>query len=333
MRYINIRRLEPGMVLVSPIRDKNGSTLVQANSPLSKFVVERLQMLPETGVYIYDELSSDILMEGNISMKVRQQLERKIGTMSIDDSIMAAHLIVSDLQNTSMIRTDMSALNDYDNNTFNHSLNVAVYASTLAIRLGWNTKEVELVALSGLLHDIGKSKIPLELLNKEEQLSPSEIEMMHQHATFGYEMLKDSTIIPAVVKMGVYGHHENFDGTGYPRQLKGETIYKYARILRICDVWDALLSKRSYKARLSPTKALDIMKNEMTGCFDPVFLNAFQSSILPFPKGVPVILTTDQQAIVAEDNEKDPLNPIIRFFNGDELNLAYSDINIVDFDW
>ena len=160
------------------------------------------------------------------------------------------------------------------NETGNHVKRVALYSYILAKKVGLDEKEAQLLRLASPMHDIGKVGIPDNILNKPGKLTEDEFKIMKSHAEIGYEMLKNSKrkILKASAIVS-YEHHEKWDGSGYPRSLKGEDIHIFGRITAIADVFDALGSDRCYKKAWPLDKILEFFKKESGKHFDPNIVN------------------------------------------------------------
>lgn len=171
-----------------------------------------------------------------------------------------------------------AAINAKDSYTFAHSMHVSQYAVLLAKEIGLNRKEVQIVKEAGLLHDIGKIGIPENILQKAGKLTDEEYEIMKSHVTKSVEMIhflpNMNYVIPAVLS-----HHERYDGRGYPRGLAGEEIPLQGRILAVCDCYDAMVSKRSYKEAFSVEYAIDELKKNRGTQFDPDLVDVFVTLI------------------------------------------------------
>ena len=172
-----------------------------------------------------------------------------------------------------------AAIDTKDHYTFGHSNNVAYYATSLAKALNYTTEMVEIIRQAALLHDVGKIGIPEHILNKEGKLTDEEYEIMKGHVEASIGIIRHlpslDYVIPAVI-----GHHERYDGNGYPRRIAGEDIPASARILCIADSFDAMTSKRCYKELMPVEKALRIIREEEGKQFDPdmaeVFIHIFR---------------------------------------------------------
>ena len=168
----------------------------------------------------------------------------------------------------------VAAIDAKDSFTFQHSTNVSQYAVLLAQKLGLPGDDIQTVKVAGLLHDIGKIGIPESILKKAGKLTNEEYEIMKSHVQKSIEMIhylpNMNYVIPAVVS-----HHERYDGKGYPRGLKGEGIPLLGRILAVCDSFDAMISKRSYKEALSVEYAMGELEKNKGSQFDPKVADAF----------------------------------------------------------
>lgn len=169
----------------------------------------------------------------------------------------------------------IAAITNKDYYTYTHSVNVGLYCMTFGIKSKLSPETTKQLGLGGMFHDVGKSKIRAELINKDGKLTDDEFQEMKKHAPLGMAML---------LKTGLYGrcviemagqHHERFNGGGYPKGLAGNEISYYARICKLMDVYDALTTRRSYKKGMAPLDALTLMKRHMGPEFDPELLDKF----------------------------------------------------------
>ncbi|MDP1784139.1 MAG: HD domain-containing protein [Sulfuricurvum sp.] len=159
--------------------------------------------------------------------------------------------------------------------THYHSTNVAFFAVILANSIHLSEEEIIDIGFAGLLHDIGKIRIAPTILLKPTRLDEEEYKSIKYHPEFGYEILKDNGITNQRILNGVRFHHERLDGSGYPKGLRGKLIPKYARVLGMCDAFDALTTKRTFRNNYSSYEALLVMKQEMVFQFDKDYINTF----------------------------------------------------------
>ncbi|WP_346891406.1 HD domain-containing phosphohydrolase [uncultured Roseibium sp.] len=178
----------------------------------------------------------------------------------------------------------LSAVRCHHSHTYRHSMMVAGLAGAFAQTLGWSHKEQELLTLGGLMHDIGKTRIPLSILDKPGELTPDETELVRRHTLFGRDILKNRLEIPFEVKKMAVQHHEFLDGSGYPQGIAGDQIDTMVRAITICDIFTAMTETRSYKAAIPPRNAyadLCSMKTQL----DQDLVRAFQPVVLSVDLG------------------------------------------------
>lgn len=164
---------------------------------------------------------------------------------------------------------------EYDYYTHTHSLNVSIYSLSLGAKLGMKQEELRKLGISALLHDLGKSKIDSAIVNKNGTLTEEEFLRMKQHPNYGFDIATTIGIKNRQILEGIKHHHEKLCGGGYPDGLKGSEITLFPRIIGICDVFDALSTKRSYKDAMSSFEAFSLMKNHMSTHLDMKILTEF----------------------------------------------------------
>lgn len=180
-----------------------------------------------------------------------------------------------------MILNDDSAVESlmkitaHDYYTHTHSLNVSIYTLSLGAFLGITGKDLETLGMAAVLHDLGKSKIDYEIINKNGKLTNEEFDQMKRHPALGHEIALNLGVDDERVLSGIRHHHEKIQGGGYPDNLQGDQISYFARIIGVCDVFDALSTKRSYKDPMSSFESLLLMKQQMSEHLDMDIVNAF----------------------------------------------------------
>jgi HD-GYP domain-containing protein (c-di-GMP phosphodiesterase class II) len=227
--------------------------------------------------------------------------------------MLIARLITSVKSNESVLRL-LCVLKDYDEYTYTHSLNVASMGVLFGNHMGLSDNQLELIGLSGLLHDVGKCLLPKDIVNKPSRLTNEEFEVMKTHTVLGWEYIKDQPGIPIPAALGVLEHHERLDGSGYPRSLRGSSIAGVSRILSVLDVYDALTSDRVYRTRMSPHMALRTIYEKRGGAFPENVLDRFVKCVGLYPPGTVVQLKNGYYAIVTGYDPARPLNPYMTIF-------------------
>ncbi len=210
----------------------------------------------------------------------------------------AVHLVIED----ESILLGMTTIKNYDEYTFNHSVNVSIYSLAIGKRLGFSKKPLTELGITALLHDIGKSKIPREVLNKPASLDEEEWGMMKRHPLMGVEILLNlkqlGEINPRMV-IGIFDHHLKSDLSGYPKLFQKKEMSLFGRIIQIADSYDAMTTPRIYKKiPYTPEQALALLLRERTVHYDPILLKIFIGLVGIYPIGSLVLLNTREMGIV-----------------------------------
>ncbi len=217
----------------------------------------------------------------------------------------AVHLVMED----ESILLGMTAIKNYDEYTFNHSVNVSIYALAIGKRLGFSKKTLTELGITALMHDIGKSKIPKEVLNKPGKLDEDEWGLMKKHPLAGVEIvlnLKQLGEINPRMVIGIFDHHlhdPKSEFPGYPKLFRKKRVGLFGRIIQIADSYDAMTTPRIYKKiPYTPEQALAIMLRDKVVHFDPILLKVFIGLVGIYPIGSLVLLNTHELGIVYKSN-------------------------------
>ena len=216
-------------------------------------------------------------------------------------------------------------LRSRDEYTYTHSINVGVLAILLARQMDITEDETRKIGLAGLFHDIGKSRIPDEVLNSPRRLTPDEFDIMKKHPELGLTLVNLEKLSPEIVQ-GIVEHHEKYNGKGYPRGLKGEEIRFVGRLLTVVDVYDALTSKRVYKDPMLPHQALSLMYTMRDEEFDANILEQFIRSQGIYPVGSVVELSSGWRGLVVQANPDKPLYPQVALLRTPSGNNIYGEV-------
>lgn len=329
MRYVKAEHLEKGMVLVYTLYDSNEKVLLKANRKLTQNYINRIQQMDIMGLYVFED---DEITEHTpiVSEQTRLKAIKSLKRLNIDDCIYVANNIVEEIRESESMIVETINLSTYDNYTYTHSVNVDILAVVLGVACGLRDDELRKLSQAALLHDIGKTCVPIEILNKPAPLTEEEWEEMKKHPLYGYNMLKDNYDVSSVTRNAILSHHENVDGSGYPRHLTAENIHLFAKIIHIADVYDALITKRIYKDAMNPADALEYLMGNAEHLFDKELVAIFMDYIAPYPLGVQVELSTGQTALVVKNNRAMLSRPIVRLDGGALIDLMERlDITIV----
>jgi len=206
----------------------------------------------------------------------------------------------------------LTRLRTADEYTYIHSVSVCALMTAVARQMELSAEQVQLAGQAGLLHDVGKMRTPVEVLNKPGRLTEAEFAVMRRHPEEGVALLQQWGASAEVIDVCLH-HHEKFDGSGYPHGLAGTQISLLSRIAAVCDVYDAISSTRPYKTAWSPAEAIRRMA-EWKGHFDPRVFQAFVKTLGIYPIGSLVRLSNEQLAVVVEQHPDSLLTPRVRVF-------------------
>ena len=338
------RSLKDDMVIDQAIVDRAGRILISRNTVLDAYHIMSLIKMGIPGVYIREgeddeepenQKPGDIVIAPAVQKEIDKRTVQDLAKVNLSESVKArvaegiqflyndtvsegftstTRSITDDLMkaisDNDAIAVDISTLKISDEYTFKHSVDVATMAMIVGKKHGLNKQEVYELGISGLLHDVGKSKIPNEVLNKAGKLTDEEFSMMKQHSLFGYQILKEKEDLSSSIKLGVLQHHEKMNGKGYPMGVPSEKINLFARIISVADIYDALVTERPYKKPFSPRDAVEMIMS-LTEELDIDVMKSFLESVILYPVGTDVELSTGEHARVIENNTEYVLRPTV----------------------
>lgn len=376
MLRVPVHKIQPGMVLARPIPLPQDPYryLLQRDREIPMELVPRLKRLGILEVWVRHrdlEFLEDLIDEGlsehqrDVYSHVRRNFEAVMHGSTVELDLVNFQQSIGELFNflkgSSSSNVLLQKLDSFDNYLMSHSTNICYLALLVGMKLdrylidqrhhktAREAKDLHWLALGGLLHDVGKMRVPPEILHKPGRLTEREMDEMRRHPLYGYEMVKGS--VPAPAAQVVLNHHQRFDGKGYPNRidyqtgeqlpaLSGLQIPVFSRITIIADVYDAATSQRCYSRAKLPVQVLHEIRTRCRGFFDPVVEAAFYSTVPAFPIGQIVTLCNGIEAVVVDFNADHPVRPKVqclrtpkgeRFANPalEEIDLAlYADLEI-----
>lgn len=334
-----ISKLPLGCIVENDIVSDNGQLLISSMTVIDEDILSKLS---HYNTVIYTTIHCDNGEE------TEKEIETKDVTISFDDSFknyavesiqtiydninkpdeIANNInklsteLCTFIHNSDSLGINIAKLKVSDEYTYKHSVDVGTISAVIAAAMDMSEEAIHNIAVAGVLHDLGKEKIPLEIINKPARLTPEEFAIMKKHPVYGYQILRDAKEISEPIRQGVLNHHENFDGTGYPRGLKNTELHMIEKIIAVADVFDALVTARPYKTAKTPAQAIEIMFT-MSNKFDINIFKSFLSVINAYPNGTNIKLSNGKEATVIAQNKSYPLRPIIRLNDtNEEINMS-----------
>lgn len=341
MRREKLGNIKLGARLAKTIFNADGGILLSRGIELKESLVQKLVSQGVTHIFIEDDFSGDTekkdaiceTTRNDVKVLIANRMNNYLFTESIN--VIEIKKIVNRIVDELLLQkdilfklTDIKSVDDY---TFQHCVNVSVLSLIAGIDLGFGMERLRELGTGAILHDIGKLFIPSEILQKPSQLTVEEFEEIKKHTVLGYELMKKNKRINLASAFISFGHHERFDGSGYPLQLKGENIHIYARIVAIADVYDALSSDRVYRKKLRANEALEYITSLGIHHFDPKIIESFVRYVSIYPVGTGVLLNTGERALVARANVKMPTRPLVRVLSKNRTTSGkYNEIDLTE---
>lgn len=356
MRIITSDSLQEGMTLSKNVYAANGLILLKKGTALTNSYIDNLKKRNIPVVYIEDEYSKDIECWDAVDSEIKAKAVFSIkeifegmekGTRDANKSKGFSHVIpeeqyyavksvldtlVENLNHNKGCLMNMIDVMSTDLYTYTHSVNVAILSIMTARSMQMNEKMVMEVGMGALLHDVGKIRVPQEILNKPNRLEDFEFAIMKEHSWLGYEIVKENYTLSAYTKNIVLKHHERLDGSGYPFGIDGDKMESYVRIVALCDVFDAMVSDRCYRDQIPVYEVLETINSELNLKFDAEVYQHFIKNVTVFPPGTVVQLNTGEVGIVLRPNPNFPSRPKLRLIKdpSGEVYSTFRELNMAE---
>jgi len=327
-------------MLCKDIYDWEGCLLVGKNTTINPYIIKALEKYKITKVPVYpSKFESNSGKSENLKVTSKENvfvLKDLMNSVVVGEGVEIekikgmSNTFYEKMKYNEPIIDQIRIFKSEDKDTYKHSLNVGFYSFLIAKWIGLNEYEIEKVVKAGLLHDIGKSKIPSEIINKKGKLNREEFEVIKTHSAKGYEMSADIPNIDEDVRRAILLHHERVDGSGYPYGLKGEEINLFAKILAIADVYDALTSERVYKNKSTPFEAIEEFHMMGLYSFDTCILEIFFNNIINYYVNAKVKTNIGEVAEIVFIPPNNITKPVIRLENAYIELSRNDDIKILE---
>lgn len=305
MEKLPISEVKAGMKLAKDVVLDDGRILLLAGFTIKPRYLNKLAAYNVPYVYVEDEIITlDEISEERVYEDAFTNIKGIMESVRLDEEIDIVQLkdtvntMIHHILNDDMIFMTLTGIRDIDNYTFLHCVDVCIYTVVTAKALNMSYDEIQELAMAAILHDIGKCKVPLSILNKPGKLTKEEFDIMKRHTIQGMEIAKKMPGLSDKISRIICQHHEKWDGSGYPIGLKNYDIEIGARIISIADVYDALTANRVYRKRFMPHEAAEYLMAQNESQFDPRIIKCFIDNIAVYPQDVIVLLNTGEVARV-----------------------------------
>jgi HD-GYP domain-containing protein (c-di-GMP phosphodiesterase class II) len=299
---LELSQLKPGMKLAKDVIMPDGRLLLLSGFVIKPIYLRKLEAFGVKKVYVEEGHFEPI--EEFIEERVYNHAVatiKSIFTMTKSNwetDISVIRDTVSDILcrviENETVMLQLTGIKDIDDYTFLHSVDVCIYSLILGKRLGYGNEQLMTLGMGAILHDIGKCKVSLDILQKPARLTDEEFYQMKLHTVYGCDIIKHSYRMGTKIANVAFQHHEKWNGTGYPMGISANDIDPFARIVSLTDVYDALTSDRVYKKRELPHIAAEYIKQNSGLLFDPFIVDLFLESIAVYGAGTLVLLSTGE---------------------------------------
>ena len=336
MKRIRIQDLEPGMIAATDVYNRQDQLVLSAGTVLTEKIINRLSIYNIYFVRIKEiEKVEEAEVGQSYAEKVRNSEAFKEFHQEFDETVELMQSVISDFASNEvtmdavnqvvdeaiiMIDADHKEFNVFDivhnmrqssDITYAPSINVAMICHTIAKWVGMSEEEATMAFTCGILHDIGKLRIPDEIINKTEKLTKEEFDLLKTHPIEGYNMLKELPI-DKHIKNAALMHHERSDGSGYPIGMKGNDIDKFARIVAIADVYEAATAPRVYRKGLSPFEVFELFEKEGIQKYDTHMIMTFMEKLADTYMLNRVRLSNDMIGKIVFINKQAVSRPVVK---------------------
>lgn len=333
MRRVAIGQLRPGMKVARTVHASDGRVLLNTGVELKASYISQLSRMGVPAVFVHDSEAPDVAppdlvtdqtrLQGVMAVKdmmtqVREQMDQELTgrrrPFPIDPTktLSTVRTLVDEVIRSRNIVASLNEVRTIDDYTFGHCVNVAILSVATGLDLGYDVARLRDLAVGAMLHDIGKARLPKEVLHKPGELTPEELALVRRHSEFGFEFLKKMPEISLLSAHVALQHHERWGGDGYPRGLKEVEIHEYARIVGVVDVFDAMISDRVYRKAHPTVEVLEMISASGDFQFDHRIISAFLRNVAPYPVGSYVKLNTGERAVVVHVDKGLAQRPRVR---------------------
>lgn len=333
MFSVKLSEIEPNKYRLSTNIIRSNTKIAKAGMLLDTKLIKHLQNYQIDVIYVSESKDDVFNIEDFIDTDTYNKVRAALKDCSkIDELIAACKQLTNCIMNSSLLNAPivkMTAKKSDTDRLIDHCIGTACYAGSIACLSGMTQADVTKYVTAGLLHDIGKLAVPDQILFSPNKLTEEELVIIRKHPQQGYNILRTYSWISEDIRIGVLQHHENYDGTGYPNNLKGDEICDIAKVLHVADVYDALIRQRAYKPGWQPREAYDYMNEKSGSMFDPKYVEVFKNNVPIYEVGSLVRLSDESLAVVLRNIQNCTLKPIVISLDGNTaINISNTDMTV-----
>ena len=332
MRMISVQDAVDGLMVAKPIYDSRFQLLIRDGNLLTEKNIEKLKLSDIRHLYIEDDISEGIVLEPIISEQLKFQsisLMKKIYESQVPENYPVGNMpqiteeqirtlkgLVDDVlteiyqsQDRKYYSTEFLGAEVYH---FDHAVEVMILSVLIGRKMGIDRERLIKLGMGAILADLGKARVPQEILNKRGKLDESEFNQMKKHVDYSYAILKDLVELSPTARQIILLHHEKLDGSGYPNGFVDDQIPLTARIVAVCDIFCAIVSDRTYNNRISVDVAIEILRSASPVKLDADVVHTLIQIVDIYPPGTIVEMSNGNVGIVVSNNTGSPTRPIVR---------------------
>lgn len=311
-REIAITDCTNGDIVGEDIMNCYGGILVAQETVLNQYILNKLQRMGIHSIKVYEKRNCPNVNKLDFYVQMKKSYKEDIievkkllcnltvgKGLDIKKITVLSDSICGKIHNANDIVMVLKEEKGFDEYTYSHSLNVALYSMLIGKWLGLDDEAIKEAVIAGLLHDLGKTRIPHNILNKKDALTEEEFNLIKRHTLYGYDIIIKAGNFSANICEAVLSHHERMDGSGYPHGILGDQISLLSKIVAVSDVYDAMTTDRVYKKKMTPFMAFQIFQTLEVKNLDPLVMKTFLMNISPYYVGTQVLLNTGEIGKVA----------------------------------
>lgn len=321
--FLSLDECENGMRIAEDLYNDYGAVIIVEGTVLDDYIIDRIKKLGIEKVKVYENKSEMIYASGTELFKAQYKDNvntvknilhdisegKPLDTQTINQ---ASDSILFRINENRDIVSCINEMRDVDEYLYTHSINVALLSMLMGKWLKFDYYKIKSLVNSALLHDIGKSKIPPEILNKPGPLDDSEFNEMKKHTAYGFKIAENMSELSDAELKGILLHHEREDGSGYPFGLRGSSIHVFAKIIAVADVYDAMTSNRCYRKKESPFEVIEYIEKDCFNILDYKIVNVFLRNIASYYIGEFIKLSTGSIGEIVHINPYNVSRPIVK---------------------